>query len=207
MSSFMSSDVFILSSCANLLLQDGSNVAGLLGYVVCRIGCEMYSFRRSNVAKMYRHACSRQCHLAYCVGAMEGTADKPPKKRARRSTASQGAAATPVPTRAPRAAKSRKLASVDEQLRASKEGTTKKGKGKGAPRRSGRAHQKTTPPGPTALNWDDYEDLEEALGNGSDEYRSGSEEDEYEEDFEDDAVDPDVSEDEDFVECVPAAAA
>jgi hypothetical protein len=138
---------------------------------------------------------------------METVAERP-SKRARRASVPQASpgAAGPSPARASRG-KGRKSTGGDDKVKAAPKSTNQKknakGKsGKGTPRRSGRSHK--TQSGSLALNWDDYEDFDDGvIGDVPENSKSFSEEDYDEDEFEDDAVDPDVSEDEDFLECVP----
>jgi hypothetical protein len=136
-------------------------------------------------------------------GAMDIVADRPSKRARRASVPQAGQGAGPSPSRAPRG-KGRKSVGIDDKTKtppkamAQKKGAKGKG-GKGTPRRSGRSHK--TQSGSLALNWDDYEEFEDGVGDARDASKSFSEEEYDEDDFEDDAVDPDVSEDEDFVEC------
>ena len=127
------------------------------------------------------------------AGAMDDVSEKPAKKRVRRSTAPTDASeASPAPAPRMSRPKGSKASLTDASPGSGKAGSVKRGKGKGAPRRSGRAPQKAAPVGPAAMNWDDYEDLDDAIGSGSGDSQSESgsgSEDEYAEDVEDD-VDP-----------------
>ena len=115
-----------------------------------------------------------------------------------------GDGAAPKPPRPPKARRP-----DDKGKGAAKPASRKSKAGRGgAPRRSGREKQRAAPSGPHAINWEDYEDLDDALGNGSAaaSVASGTADEEFdEEDFDNDGDDGDISEDDDFIECAPWA--